>query len=86
MQNGVEGTLQVDVVGHVMADEAEAFVAGQVRDIVGATRDEVVHCDDGVPFVQQPIAEMTTQETGAAGDQNSHGTVLSTMISADARN
>ena len=61
------GSETVDVV----LDEREAGIVGEVRDVVAVAGDEVVDRDD-VPVARaEEVAEVRTQEPGAAGDDRS---------------
>jgi len=55
-------------IRNVVVDEPKIFVASQVTDIRRITRDQIIHCDHAMSFGQQPIAQMRTQKTGAAGN------------------
>jgi hypothetical protein len=59
---------EVDVLRDVLFDVAEIWVSGQVGDIFHATGNQVVDRDYVMSFVQQAIAQMRSEETGAAGD------------------
>jgi hypothetical protein len=51
-----------------VAQEAEVGTVAQVRDVVLAPGQEVVHAEDAVPFGEEALAEVRAQEAGAAGD------------------
>ena len=72
MQDEVERTIYVDVIGDVVLDKLESRVAEQMGDVLGPAREEVVHADDFAAFFQQQVAQMRPQETCAAGDQHAH--------------
>ncbi len=53
-----------------MPQQLEAWVTDEVTDVVLAAGIEVVDADDIVSGVNQPVAKVTAQKAGAAGDQN----------------
>ena len=71
-------------VAQVAMDEFEGF--GQRLDVAEVPafelrvvkRVEVIEGPDGVAVMQQPFADMRTDEAGAAGDQKIHGETLAT--------
>ena len=73
MEDGVQLPLHVEVLGYVLLDEAKVPVPRQVFDVGGAAGDQVVHDHHLVPFSQEPVAQMRTQKSGAAGDEYPHG-------------
>ena len=72
MHNGIQLARDEDVVGDVVADEGEVFVAAEVGDVFGFAGDEVIHADDLVAFFEEEIAEVGTEESGSAGDEYTH--------------
>ena len=76
VQHRIERALDEDVLGHVVLDEVEALVAGQVGDVVHVAGAEVVHGDHLVALSQQAVAEMGADEAGSAGDENAHRLLL----------
>jgi hypothetical protein len=72
VEDRVQRSGDVDVVGDVVLDEVEPFVAGQVSDVLHAAGAQVVYGDDFVSFRQQAVAEMGANESGPARDQNAH--------------
>ncbi len=64
-------------VADVGFDEGEALVPGvlfEVRFFAGAAviRREVVQADHFIAALQQPLSDMTSDESGGAGDENFH--------------
>jgi hypothetical protein len=53
-----------------VAQQTEALVVQQMRDIGLRARREIIGAQDFMAHRQQPIAKMGTQESRAAGDQN----------------
>ena len=72
MQYAVESAVDVRVGGDVVAQETEAVVPHQVRDILRMARDEVVEADDVVALGKEAVAEVRSEKTGRAGDEDSH--------------
>jgi len=68
MEDVVDAAGEVDEVGDVVVDEFEVFVAGEMGDVVGIARDEVVDGDDVVALGEEAVDEMGAEEAGAAGD------------------
>ena len=68
MEDVVDGAGEVDELGDVVVDELEMFVAGEMGDVVGVARDEVVDGDDAMAFGEESVDEMGAEEAGAAGD------------------
>ena len=69
VQDGVQAPGHVDELGHVLVDEVELRLGGQVLDVAQRAGDQVVHADHLVAFGQEAIGEVAAEETGAAGDQ-----------------
>ena len=72
VQHAVEMALHVHRRRDIVPDEPEAGVAGQMREVVRMTGDEVVDADDLMFVVEKAVAEMRAEKTGGAGHQNSH--------------
>ena len=53
-----------------MEQEAEPLLAGEVRDVLLATRDEVVDADDLVAASEQRVAQVRAEEPRTAGDHD----------------
>ena len=56
--------------GDVMADYFKSGIVRQVKEVLLAAREEVVHADDFMAFFQKPFAEVGADEAGSSGDQN----------------
>src|SRR5256885_15969234 len=72
MQDPVEGPVHPDVLGHVVAYEAEPGPRLEGRDVLRRPGDEVVHADDLPALVQQELAEVGADEPRAARDERPH--------------
>ena len=66
VQDVVHASRQEHVLRHVLLDEPEALVPRQVRDVVHRPRQQVVDARDAVSLRQEPVAQVTSQETRAA--------------------
>lgn len=66
---------QHDGLDDVGDDEVEIGMAQPVSDILFATGKEIVEDRDLVTHAHEPVDEVGTDESGAAGDQNSHSFV-----------
>ena len=53
VQDEVERAIYVDVVGDIVLNKLESRMAEQMGDVLGPTREEVVHADDFAAFFQQ---------------------------------
>ena len=67
MEDVVDGLVEPDRLDHVVVDERERVVA-LVGDVLQRPGLEVVDADDPMPLLEQVIAEVRPEETGAAGD------------------
>ena len=52
----------------VVFDEGEILVAGEVFDVLEIAGDKIIDRDDAMPFRQEPVGQMRTEKTRAAGD------------------
>ncbi len=68
MEDVVDAAGEVDELCDVVVDELEVLVAGEMGDVVGIARDEVVDGDDAMAFGEEAVDEMGAEEAGAAGD------------------
>ena len=71
MQDVVELTRNVDVLGDVLLDEVEAFLAEEMRDVLDVPGQEVVHRDHLATIGEHALAEVRAEEAGTTGDQDS---------------
>ncbi len=74
-------------MGDVMADELEVRPVQQVRDVRFLAREEVVHADDVLAGLDEPVTQVRTEKAGSAGDKNAldHEKTLSTTGDPPAR-
>ena len=72
MEDRVDGAVEEDVLRHVVEDEAELPVPGEVRDVPLVARDQVVEADDLVTVGQEPVREVAPEEPRATGDHDVH--------------
>ena len=73
MEDVVHLTFEGDVVRDVMLHENEV-ASHQALDVGGVSGEQVVHGHHGVALIEQVLAQMRSDEAGAAGDQGSwHG-------------
>ena len=68
MKDVVDAAGEVDELRDVMPNKLEVLVAGEMRDVVGIARDEVVDGNDVMAFGKEAVDEMRAEEAGAAGD------------------
>ena len=62
--------LEAERIHHVVAHQLEVVAVEQVIHVALLAGEEVVEADHVVPFAHQPVAEVRTQESGAASDEN----------------
>src|SRR5204863_3175529 len=69
MQDVVDGTVDVDVVGDVVLDEREVPVR-QVRYVGRIAGQQVVDSNDRVVAIEECLCEVRSDEPGGAGDDH----------------
>jgi hypothetical protein len=57
-------------LAYVVVVELEILALEEVLDVLQAAGDQVVHGDHMVAFLQEPIAQVRSQETGGTGDED----------------
>lgn len=65
--------LILEGIDHVVAYKLEVRVPHEVGDVELSAREEIVDRHDFVAVLEQAVAEMRTEKSGAAGDENTHG-------------
>ena len=65
--------LKFERVDNIVANQFEARIGEQVRNVDSTTGEEVIEADDFLTFVEKALTQMGAEEAGAAGDENSHG-------------
>src|SRR5438309_9937723 len=70
MEDAVDAAFDIEVLADVVVTEREPWVAEQVGDVVGASRQQVVKADDMQTALQKTIAEVGADETGPSGDDH----------------
>jgi hypothetical protein len=68
VENDVDIARDIEVLGHILLDEAVVRIAFEVVEVGGIARDEIVDADDPVALGQQAVGQVTSQKPGAAGD------------------
>jgi hypothetical protein len=71
MENIVDGSVDLDRLGNVVIDEAEAGISLEVRDIARAARQKVVDAEDLMPLLEESLAEVRADKAGASCDDRS---------------
>jgi hypothetical protein len=66
MEHAVQWPVDVDLVGYVVLDEAEARLILQMRKIRWIAGDEIVHTDDIVAVLEEAIHQMRAKEPSCA--------------------
>jgi hypothetical protein len=68
VQDGVDGTADVDVLGDVCAHEPEIVTAEEMLDIRRCAGEEVVEAENLVALVEETFTKVRAKEAGTAGD------------------
>jgi hypothetical protein len=61
-------TFDEEVIRDIILDELESWITRKMCDVFCAAGNQIVNANDGVPFSDQPIAQMRAEEAGSAGD------------------
>ena len=70
MEDGVDVPRDPQEGGHVLVHVREAGSPEEVLDVSDRARDEVVDRDDAVTLVEEPLAQVRTEEAGATRDDD----------------
>jgi hypothetical protein len=57
-------------LGDIVAHQLEPVVVEQVLDVRAGSGEEIVEADHLVPFLEQPLAEVRSQEPRSSRDEN----------------
>ncbi len=71
MQHVVDRPRDLERIRDVLEDELEVAALEQVGDVLALAGDQVVDRDDRHPLREEALAEVGSEESGAAGDQRS---------------
>ena len=66
MQDVIQPTLHVQVLGHVVLDEPKRVIPEKMGDVVHAARDQIVNADHLVAFPDQSVTQMRSEKPGPA--------------------
>src|SRR5579862_171796 len=69
MKHVIERSVQKEVFRDVVVNETKTRMPDEMRDVVGAPGDQVVHDHDVDTFSEQTVAQMRTQKSRPAGNQ-----------------
>ena len=86
MKYVVHAAGQINVLRHVVMDELEVRVAGQVGDVVGIARKQIVDGDDAMAFGQKAVRKMRAEKARATGDDRDRGEEVGVMTLSDSQN
>lgn len=70
MQNVIERTFDMDIMGDVIMHKGEIRLAEKMRDVIGVARDEVIHADNIMTFGYEAVTKMASEKSGSAGDES----------------
>ena len=71
--DAVEIRLDRITLGDVSFDDGQAAARGMRGEVLASSDREIVESDDVVSIRDEAVDQMTSDETGAAGDHASHG-------------
>ena len=66
----VRSEFEVDGVGDVVTDAFKMVIPQEMADVVLAAGEKIVEAEDILPLGEKPLAEVRSEKTGAAGDEN----------------
>jgi hypothetical protein len=58
VQHGINGAADVNVVRHVLTDELEVLIPGEMRDVLGIAGYQIVHRYNVVTFRQETVTKV----------------------------
>jgi hypothetical protein len=61
---------EVDGVGDIVTNAFEVVIPEEMADVVLAAREKIVKAQDLLSFGEKPFAQVRSEKTGAAGDEN----------------
>jgi len=64
MENRVERAFDEDVMGHIVMNERELRLPGQMGDIVRGPGQKIVQANDFVPVGEEAVAKVAADEPG----------------------
>jgi hypothetical protein len=70
MEDSIDLSFDVYEICDVVLDEPELRITKEVCDVIRASGDEIVKAYYFVPLGDEPVAEVRSDETGTAGDEN----------------
>ena len=70
MQNIIQRARHVDKPGDVVMVKFKLRQRKQMFDIPHASGEQIIHGDHMVSFMNEPVAEVGTEEAGATGNQD----------------
>ena len=72
MQNPIEGAGGIQRLNAIVFVPVEARFGSQMRQVLPAARDQVVGANHFMAIGNEARSEVTTEEAGHAGNENSH--------------
>jgi hypothetical protein len=63
---------QINRIDNVVADQFEVVTIQEMTDILLGAGEEIIQAEDIVRILQQAFAEVGTEKSGTAGDQDAH--------------
>ena len=64
--------LELEMVDDIMTYQFEARIPDQMLDVDLSSGEKIIQADDFVALLNQTVAEMGTEESGTAGNQDTH--------------
>src|SRR5262249_13410760 len=71
MQDIVQRARNMNELGDIVVVKLKLRQREQVLDVAHVARNQVVHADDMESFLDKPVAQVRTEETGRAGNKHS---------------
>lgn len=80
MHDRVQLAWDKNEIGYIVLDKFKLLVAAKMCQVLDPAGYKVVHTDNLVPLLDQPVTQMRTQETCRASDEYPHGIPSKTKI------
>jgi hypothetical protein len=69
VKHRVNHIFDIDIVSYVMVNKGKILISSKVSNVPRVTRNEIVHCDDGVTLRQKTVTQMRPQEACTTCDK-----------------
>ncbi len=72
MENVIDGSGDIDVIGNIRASHPEVRMFVQMADVGVHAGDQVIQRENIPAFGEQPIAKVRPKKSGSAGNNSTH--------------